>query len=359
VGLILFLITLIFNTFGNWLVRKNQAWLSSALVAKADVVASTALLSSNRIDQTIEAVSHSPHHTEKSVVFAPAFGTREAIGRLFHGFALVCTLAGIGFLGVIIYQNVVSGLPKLDWQFLTSFQSIDPEKAGILVPLAGTFVITILTALFVIPIGVGGAIFLEEYLQDSWWKRVIDVQIANLSAVPSIIYGLLGLGLFVRLQQIIANDNQVGRNVLSAALTLTLIVLPVQIISTRTALQNIPDSLRYAAYALGMSKWQMIWRVVLPTATPAITTGALLALTVAIGETAALIAVGSVKTITILPTSLDSQFLTLPVQIYYWNTEGEKFEAINSAAIITLIAILLVISFSTVLIRNLFMRKIR
>ncbi len=356
-GMVLFLLTLIFNSFGNWLIRKNREILNSSLVAKADVVAT---------DQEAEAVQADFSYnvdqlqgTTPTYQFSSSYTLRTWVGRIFHGVALLATLVGIVFLGVIVYQNVVTGFSYLDWQFLTGYQSTDPEQAGIIVPLAGTFVITLLTAVLVVPIGIGGAIYLEEYMPDGWWKRVIDVQIANLAAVPSIIYGLLGLGLFVRVQQIIGNDNQLGRNVLSAALTLTLIVLPFQIIATRSALDGIPNSQRYAAYAVGMTRWQVVWRVLLPAAAPAIATGTLLALTTAIAETAALIAVGAVAAIAFTPTGLDSQFITLPIQIYYWSAAGESFEQVNSAAIITLISILLIINFSAVSIRNLFRRKPR
>jgi phosphate ABC transporter, permease protein PstA/phosphate ABC transporter, permease protein PstC len=356
-GMVLFLITLILNSFGNWLILKNREILNSSLVAKADVVAT---------DQEIESVqADSPKHNElpqaaiEDYQFSSAYTLRTLLGSIFYGVALLATLVGVVLLGVVVYQNVVTGLPYLDWQFLTSYQSTNPDQAGIIVPLAGTFVITTLTALLVIPIGIGGAIYLEEYMPDGWWKRVMDVQIANLAAVPSIIYGLLGLGLFVRLQQVIANDNQVGRNILSAALTLTLIVLPFQIIATRSALDSIPNTQRYAAYAVGMTRWQVVWKVLLPAAAPAIATGTLLALTTAIAETAALIAVGAVAAIAFTPTGLDSQFITLPIQIYYWSAAGESFEPVNSAAIITLISILLIINFSAVSIRNLFRLKPR
>jgi phosphate transport system permease protein len=357
-GMVLFIMTLILNSFGNWLIRRNREYLSSALVSKLEVVSSEEEAEAASSLEDLHIAKALPSPSER-LSFAPAYGFRNIVGRVFHGVALLSTLVGIIFLGVIIYQNVVAGWSYLDWQFLTSTQSTDPEEAGIIVPLAGTFWITILTAILVIPIGIGGAIYFEEYMPDGWWKRLIDVQISNLAAVPSIIYGLLGLGLFVRIQQVLANDNQVGRNILSAALTLTLIVLPFQIIATRSALDNIPNSQRYAAYATGMTRWQVVWRVLLPAALPAITTGSLLALTTAIAETAALIAVGAVASIRFTPTGLDSQFITLPVQIYYWSAAGKPFEPLNSAAIITLIGILVIINFSAVFIRNFFRLKPR
>ncbi len=357
-GMALFLLTLILNTFGNWLIRKHQERLSSALVSKVDVVSTEEEVEASEMDLEI-LQSPTVNYASKQHVFSHAYDLRNIVGKVFHGVALLSTLVGIIFLGVIIYQNVVKGWSYLDWQFLTGYQSTNPEEAGIIVPLAGTLWITILTAIIVIPIGVGAAIYFEEYMPDSWWKRLIDVQIANLAAVPSIIYGLLGLGLFVRIQQLIANDNQVGRNILSAGLTLALIVLPFQIIATRSALDNIPNSQRYAAHAVGMTKWQVVWRVLLPAALPAITTGSLLALTTAIAETAALIAVGAVAAIAYTPTGLDSQFITLPIQIYYWSAAGESFESVNSAAIMTLIAILVIINFSAVFVRNFFRIKPR
>jgi phosphate transport system permease protein len=356
VGMLLFLMTLVLNTFGNWLIRRNQAWLSSALVAKADVIATKAKVSEEQLQKI--------HHAEADVVqskavFSPNLGFRNILEKLFYGVALLSTLVAIFVLGVIFYQNVTTGWNVLDWQFLTSFQSTNPEEAGILVPLICTLLITALTAAIVIPLGVGAAIFLEEYLSDTWWRRLIDVHIANLSAVPTIIYGLLGFGLFVTLQQRIAEDPKVGKNILSAALTLVLIVLPLQMIATRNALRNVPNSLRYAGYALGMTRWQVIWRVVLPTAFPAIASGSMLAITTAIAETAALIAVGAVVSMPFIPKGITDSFITLPIQSYYWNAAGEAFQPLNSGAIVVLIAILLFINLAAVVIRNLFGRKLR
>lgn len=359
VGMLLFVMTLLFNTFGNWLIRRNQAWLSSALVAKADVVATKTKISDTKLEQIHHKETELSASSKLQAFFQPNLALRDLGGKLFYGLALLSTLVGIVFLGVIFYQNITNGWNVLDWQFLTSLQSTNPEEAGILVPLICTLAITALTAVIVIPLGLGSAIFFEEYLSDTWWRRVIDVQIANLSAVPTIVYGLLGFGLFVRLQQLISNDPKVGNNILSAALTLTLIVLPLQVIATRSALRNVPKSLRYAGYAVGMSRWQVISQVVLPTATPAIISGSMLAITTAIAETAALIAVGAVVSMPFTPTGVDSTFITLPIQIYWWNAAGEPFQPLNSAAIIALIVILLIINLTAVMIRNFFGRKLR
>ncbi|MFN3927395.1 MAG: phosphate ABC transporter permease subunit PstC [Pseudanabaenaceae cyanobacterium] len=357
VGMLLFLMTLALNTVGNWLIRRNQGWLSSALVAKADVIATKAKASEEQLAQ----IHHQPALATHKYRFQENYSNRRLLDCLFHGLTLLATLVGSVFVFVIFYQNLTNGWESLNWGFLTrttNAQTSRPEEVGILVSLVCSLIITSLTAVIVIPLGIGAGIFLEEYLADNWWRRVIDVQLANLAAVPTIIYGLLGFGLFVRLQQIILQDNKVGKNILSAVLTLVLIVLPLQLIATRTALKNVPNSLRYAGYATGMSRWQVIWHVVLPASLPMIASGSMLAIATAIAETAALIAVGAAAFVP-MPEGLDSSFITLPLQIYFWNTAGENFQPLNSAAIIVLVAILLVINLVAVLLRNLFNRKLR
>src|SRR5689334_23499760 len=203
----------------------------------------------------------------------------------------------------------MDGLPRLSWDFLTSYPSRRAAAAGILPAAVGTLYLIVLTALIALPLGVGAAVYLEEYGKKSRLAMLIEVNIANLAGVPSVIYGLLGLGLFVRTLGL-------GRSLIAGASTLALLVLPIVIMSSREALRTVPLALREACYALGSTRWQAIARVVLPTALPGILTGAILALSRAIGETAPLIVVGALTYVTFLPDGLNAPFTALPIQIF-------------------------------------------
>jgi len=251
---------------------------------------------------------------------------------------LLVTLAGLAVLLALLLDVVVDGAGRLSWQFLTSLPSRRASAAGIFPALVGTLYVIALTALIAVPVGIGAAIYLEEYGRRGRLARLIEINIANLAGVPSIIYGLLGLGLFVRAMAM-------GRSVLAGASTLALLVLPVVILSTREALRTVPGSLREASYALGATKWQTIWHQVLPVALPGTLTGLILALSRAMGETAPLITIGALTYVPFAPDSIWSPFTVLPIQVFNWVSRPQADFLRNAAAgIIVLLVLLLILN---------------
>ncbi|MFN8062770.1 MAG: phosphate ABC transporter permease PstA [Vicinamibacterales bacterium] len=244
---------------------------------------------------------------------------------------LVLALAALAALLVDVARD---GLSRLSWAFLTSYPSRRAQDAGILPALVGSVYIIALTAAFALPIGVGAAVYLEEYGGRGRLARLIEINIANLAAVPSIIYGLLGLGVFVRALGF-------ERSVLAGAATLALLALPVVILSTREALRAVPKSLREGSYALGATRWQTIWHQVLPVSVPGVLTGIILALSRAIGETAPLITIGALTYVPFVPTSLWSPFTVLPIQTFNWISRPQVEFARNAAAAILVMLVLL------------------
>jgi len=255
--------------------------------------------------------------------------------RLMQGFGLLVLTLALASLGALVADVLADGAGRVSWQFLTSYPSRLPERAGILPALVGSIYVITLTALIAVPLGVAAAVYLEEYGTRSRLARVVEINIANLAGVPSIIYGLLGLGLFVRLMAM-------GRSVLAGAATLALLVLPVVILSTREALRAVPKSLREGSYALGATKWQTIWHQVLPSALPGILTGLILALSRAIGETAPLITIGALTYVPFLPDGLWSPFTVLPIQIFNWVSRPQAGFLENAAAAILVMLVLLI-----------------
>ncbi|MFH7028706.1 MAG: phosphate ABC transporter permease PstA [Heteroscytonema crispum UTEX LB 1556] len=246
------------------------------------------------------------------------------IGLLSMSFAILTLVA-------LIAQLMVNGLPRVNWQFFTSFASTDANKAGVLAAWVGSFLVMIVTAAAAIPIGIASGIYLEEYARKNWFTDFIEINVANLAAVPSIIYGMLGLGVFVYALKL-------GQSIASAGFTLALLILPVVIVATREALRAIPGSIREAAYACGASKWQVIWDHVLKYSFGTILTGIIVALSRAIGETAPLIVVGAVAFIAFLPDSLLSQYTVMPIQMYRWtDVPDPEFRANAAAAGIVLV----------------------
>jgi phosphate transport system permease protein len=269
-------------------------------------------------------------------------------------FVWACRLAVIIPLAVLSYFVIdvfLDGLPRLDWEFITGLPSRRAARAGIWPALVGSVYLIGLTALLALPAGVGAAVYLEEYGSRSRLAGIIEVAIANLAGVPSVIYGLLGLELFVRLFGL-------GNSLLAGACTMALLVLPIVIMASREALRTVPNSLREAALGLGATRWQMIRRVVLPMALPGILTGAILSVSRAIGETAPLIVIGAVVYITFLPHGLDSQFTALPIQIYNWVSMPKKEFLINAAAgSVVLILTLLVLNSVAIYLRNRYQKR--
>lgn len=283
---------------------------------------------------------------------------RYNLDKIFAIATWVATIFGLVVLAILLIDILVDGLGRLNWSFLTSFSSRRASSSGILAPLVGTIWLLVITALISFPLGVGAGIFLEEYAEDSWFTQLIEINIANLAAVPSIIYGLLGLQIFVRVMEPITQ----GRSVLAGALTLSLLILPIIIITTREALRAVPDSLRQAGFALGANRWQIIREQIFPIALPGILTGTILALSRAIGETAPLIVIGAVGFITFLPElslkGLQSSFTALPIQIFDWVSRPQTdFHQNAAAGIIVLMIVLLLMNSSAIYLRNKFQQS--
>jgi len=275
--------------------------------------------------------------------------------RLSGGFEYLClgvTLLAFAALVWLMWGILRDGAPHLNANFFTSFWSRFPEKAGIKAPLIGSLWVLGLTFAFAVPVGVGSAIYLEEYAERSAFARFVQMNIANLAGVPSVVYGILGLALFVRVLKF-------DHSILSAGLTLGLLVLPVIIIAAQEALRSVPSSLRDGSYALGATRWQTISKQVLPVAMPGILTGIILSLARAVGETAPLIMVGAVVSTFKTPSGLSDQFAALPIQIYHWTQDPKvEFKALAAAAIIVLLAVLLLMNGLAIWLRHRYNKRL-
>lgn len=264
------------------------------------------------------------------------------------GVLFLATIFGIVVLMTLIVDVALTAAPWLDSQFISSLPSRTPANAGIRSALFGTLWLMGLTALISVPLGVASAVYLEEYAQDGWFLRFIQINIANLAGVPSVVYGILGLALFVRFAAF-------GNSLLSGALTLSLLILPIIIISSQEALRSIPSGLRQSAYALGATRSQVIWSHVLPMAAPGILTGVILSLSRAIGETAPLILVGALTFVPFVPQGAMDQFTALPIQIFEWARRPQAdFVGIAAAAIVVLMILLFTMNLTAILLRNYF-----
>ncbi len=275
---------------------------------------------------------------------------RESVFRLALQASL---LIAVGFLLSLLVYVVYTAWPRLDLDLLRNMPStLRPETAGAQSAIMGTIWVISITALICVPIGLMTAIYLEEYAdQNKWWNKLIEINIANLAAVPSIVYGILGLGVIARVLGL-------GTTVMAAALTLSLLVLPVVIISAREAIRAVPSSIRFGSLALGATQWQTIWRQVLPAAVPGTATGSILALSRAIGEAAPLLLLGALAYIRFNPDGVLSQYTVLPVQIFDWIKQSrEEFVPLASAAIVVLLVILLAMNSVAILVRNKFQRR--
>ncbi len=278
---------------------------------------------------------------------------RYAIGRVFQATCIAAVSIGLIALAVLLADVLLRGLPTLTWDFITSFPSRFPQRAGIVAALVGSLWLMILTAAFALPTGIAAGVWLEEIARRGRLSRFVEVNIANLAGVPSIIYGLLGLGLFVR-------GLDLGRSLLAGALTMALLVLPIIIINTREALRAVPPSQREAAYALGATRTQVIWNVVLPAALPGILTGIILSLSRAIGETAPLITIGALTFIAFLPNGPMDSFTVLPIQIFNWVSRPQAgFHALAASGIIVLLAVLLSMNAIAVYFRDRARKKVQ
>ena len=286
-----------------------------------------------------------------SLQASPSSAGSRRLDAVFQVVALVVLVAALGGLALLVADVWRDGAHRIDWTFLTSYPSRRAERAGISHAVIGSLYVIVLTALLALPLGVAAAVYLEEYGGRSRLARLIELNIANLAAVPSIIYGLLGLGLFVRTLGL-------GRSVLAGAATLALLALPVVILSTREALRTVPASIREGSYALGATKWQTIWYQVLPMALPGIMTGLILAMSRAIGETAPLITIGALTYVPFAPDGLWSPFTVLPIQIFNWVSRPQAaFKANAAAGILVLLALLLTMNAVAVVLRDRAQRK--
>ena len=247
--------------------------------------------------------------------------------KLFRVFGIFCTMIGLVLLAIFLIDILIDGLPRLSWKFLTSLPSRIPGKAGIYTAMIGTLWILFLTAMLAIPVGVSAAIYLEEYGKKNTLGSMIEVNIANLAGVPSIIYGLLGLEIFSRIMGL-------GGSLMTGAMTLSLLILPIIIVATREAIKAVPKTIREGSYALGATRWQTIWHQVLPAASGGILTGIILALSRAVGETAPLIVIGALAYVPFAPSSPMDEFSVLPMQIFNWVSRPQKGFLTNAAAAI-------------------------
>ena len=291
---------------------------------------------------------------------------RSITGRLFLVVTLGCTLVGVLALAILLYQVFESGFTRLDAAFLTDLPSRFADRAGFKVGIVGSIWVIGLTGVICIPIGIGAAIYLELYAPRNWATKLIQLNIANLAGVPSIIYGILGLALFVRFADL-------GRSVAAGGLTMALLVLPIVIIASQEALRAVPSSLRDGALALGATRWQTIRGQILPVALPGMMTGVILALSRAMGETAPLIMIGAFQYVPFTPgegrswytpgyflDGLNSSFTVMPVQVYSWASRPQAdFQATAAAGIIVLLVILLTLNSVAIVIRNRYQRKVR
>lgn len=259
---------------------------------------------------------------------------------------VAAVLAGVTGLIALIAQVVWEGAPSLSLHFITDFPSRFPDRAGVRPALLGTIWIMGLTGLFVVPVGVGAAVYLEEYAPKNWMTRIIEVNISNLAGVPSIVYGLLGLALFVQLLSL-------GRTVIAGALTMALLVLPIVIIASREAIRAVPNTYREAAYGLGATQFQVLRGVVLPQAIGGIMTGTILAMSRAIGEAAPMVAISALAFMSFSPTSPLDTFTVLPIQIFNWVSQPQSgFRGIAASGIIVLLIALLSMNAIAIYVRN-------
>lgn len=289
---------------------------------------------------------------EREPVYQASTSRRHGFDRVFTALVFAATIVGLVVLVVLLVDVALDGVPVLSWQFLTGFPSqLFPETSGIYPALIGSLWLLGLTALISVPLGVGAAVYLEEYATDSWINRAIEINISNLAGVPSIIYGLLALGVFVNLLRL-------GPSVIAGALALSLLILPVIIVATREALRAIPRAVREGGYALGATQWEVIWGHLLPMALPGALTGTILALSRAIGETAPLIVVGAVAFVSFTPEGPLSRYSAMPILIYNWVSQPQnEFKILAAAGIVVLMVVLLLTNSVAIWLRNKYQRR--
>ena len=324
-------------------------------------------------------MSHTTHTDEK-------LRRRHFYSRVFEIVCLCSAWFGLLVLTVLLVSIVVKSAGWVDWQFISSYHSRKPENAGILAGLWGSIWVIFFTGLFAIPLGVGAAIYLEEYARPSLLTKAIQTSLSNLAGVPSIVFGFLGVSLFVRMFELVKSGSTLtlfgsidiplpfGRTVISGALTMSLLILPVVIVASQEALRSVPGSIRHASLALGATRWQTIRHQVLPSSIPGIVTGIILSTSRALGETAPLLMIGAVTYMSFTPGQIETpadivtnpsavaevpfdQFTTITIQIFSWvNIPGTGFERAAAAGIVVLLALLLALNGMALFIRRRFQR---
>ena len=273
--------------------------------------------------------------------------------QIFRIWGIGCTLFGLVILFFFIGDILIDGIQRIDWSFITDLPSRKAEKSGIYTALMGSIWILCLTTVIALPIGIAAGIYLEEYSKKGKLSALLEINISNLAGVPSIIYGLLGLEVFVRIMSL-------GASVLAGSLTLSLLILPIIIVATREAIKAVPTSIKDASYALGASKWQTIWYQILPASSGGILTGVILALSRAVGETAPLIVIGALAYVPFAPSTPMDEFSVLPIQIFNWISRPQHgFIENAAAAIIILLLITFVMNGIAVYFRNKWQKKLK
>ncbi len=280
-------------------------------------------------------------------------GKRKNANRIFHGILVCCILFSILMLAVLFIDTFKKGLPYLNVKFLTNYTSRFASKAGIKAAIFGSLWIIVFTIIIAFPLGVCGAIYLEEYASKNKLNDLIKVNISNLAGVPSIVYGILGLAIFVRALGF-------GRTIISGAITMALLILPIIIVASQEAIKTVPHNLKEASYVLGATKWETIREVILPYSMPGILTGTILAVSRAIGEAAPLVVVGGAAAIWFTPQTPFDEFTTLPLQIFTWATMPQReFQGVAAAGIIVLLIVLIFINLTAILLRNKYQDRIK
>ncbi|MDA0733436.1 MAG: phosphate ABC transporter permease PstA [Chloroflexi bacterium] len=283
--------------------------------------------------------------------FQKRLNRRKLKGQIFYALCVLAILIALTMLGALLYNVLSTGLTRLSWDFLTNFPSRFPELAGIQAALLGSIYVVGFAGAMAFTLGVGAAIYLEEYSARNWYARIIQINIANLAGVPSIVYGILGLEIFVRFLDL-------GKSVLAGSMTLALLILPIVIIAAQEAIRAVPPSIREGGFALGATRWQVIWHLVLPYSFPGILTGIILAVSRALGETAPLIVMGALTFVPFAPDGPMSRFTVLPIQIFNWVSRPQEGFHVNAAAgIIVLLVLLLSMNAVAVFLRNRFQKK--
>lgn len=283
----------------------------------------------------------------------PVAPTRRLRDGIFRGFLHFALILALGTLAALLVDVFLEGRPRLNMDLITNMPSARPARAGIQSAIWGSIWVVVTSTVISLPLGVAAAIYLEEFAaKDRWYNRLIELNIQNLAGVPSVVYGILGLAFIYR------GPLSYGRTVMTGALILTILVLPTVVITTREALRSVPPSLRQGARALGATRWQAVWKQVLPGAAPGIATGSILSVSRALGESAPLLMIGALSFISFNPTGFDSQFTVLPIQIFqYVSNPRAEFREVAAASIVVLLAILLLMNSVAIFVRSKFQKK--